>query len=238
MNKEELIQAYLRNKLSKEKKAECDHLFKTDKDFRKEVEFHKDMKAAFSELERERIKAKLQKFETELHTPKQKTYTKWLVAASVLILIGIGAMTFLNNSADSDQLYMAYFEPYENVVQPITRGQSIENMKTEVFIAYEKAEYEKAAQGFNKLYQTTKESYYLLYEANALMANDQPKKAIPLLKKQLAAKDAFAKKSRWYLALAYLKTKKPEKAKEFLREIMKNQSYKSDEAKNILGKLK
>lgn len=238
MNKEELIQAYLENKLSKEKKAECDHMFETDADFRKEVQFHKDMKAAFSGLERERIKAKLQKFESEIHMPKQKTYTKWLVAASILIIIGIGAMTFLNNPVDSDQLYLSYFEPYENVVQPITRGESIENMKTEVFIAYEKAEYEKAAQGFNKLYQTTKESYYLLYEANALMANDQPEKAIPLLKKQLAANDAFAEKSRWYLALAYLKTKKPEKAKEFLREILNAQAFKSGEAENILGKLK
>lgn len=237
MNREELIQAYVSNKLGKEEKAEFDRLFENDPEFRKEVEFHKDLKAVFADLERKRIKTKLQNFESELKTGSQKSYAPWLVAASILVLVGIGILTMFNNPANSDQLYMAYFEPYENVVQPITRGQSIESMKTEVFISYEKKAYKKAAAGFQQLYETTGESYYLLYQANALMADGQPQKAVPLLKQHLAAKDAFAEKSRWYLALAYLKTNETKKAKIVLRNIVAGKTYKADDAKEILKEL-
>lgn len=237
MNREKLIQAYVLNKLGKEEKEEFDQLYEGDQDFRKEVEFHQDMAAAFSEMERKRIKAKLRKFEEELKSPKQKNYTPWLVAASVLIIVGIGLMNLFNKEENSNQLYMAYFEPYENVVQPITRGQSIENLKTTVFIAYEKQEYTQASEGFQQLYETTNESYYLLYEANALMADNQLEKAISILEKHVALEDEFVEKSRWYLALAYLKMEKIPQAKQLLQEIEHKNSYKAKDARAILKEL-
>lgn len=237
MNKDELIQAYIGNRLGKDKKAEFEALFENDQDFRKEVQFHKDLSAAFSDIERRRMKRKLREFENDLKTPKQNNYAPWLVAASILVIIGIGWMTFFNNPTNTDQLYMAYFEPYENVVGPITRGQSVQAMKTEGFVAYEKGEYEDAAQLFQELYANTGESYYLLYEANALMASDQMKKAVPLLEKHLAINDAFAGKSRWYLALAYLTTDETYQAKILLQKIVKYDGYKAEEAMEILDKL-
>lgn len=237
MNRDKLIQAYVLNKLGKEEREEFDQLYKNDAAFRKEVEFHQDMAAAFSEIERKRIKTKLQKFEEELKAPKPKSYTPWLVAASVLIIVGIGLMNLFDTDGNSDQLYMAYFEPYENVVQPITRGQSIENLKTTVFIAYEKQEYTKAAEGFHQLYESTDETYFLLYEANALMADNQLEKAIPILEKHVAMEDEFVEKSRWYLALAYLKTEKVSQAEKLLQEIKKRNSYKAKDASAILQKL-
>ena len=237
MNREELIQAYWRNKLDKAEKAEFDRLFKTDSEFRKEVEFHQDMSNAFSAMEREHLKNKLQEFESELKAPKQKSYALWLAAASVVLIVGVSLMTFFNTTADPGQLYADYFKPYENVVVPITRGESIESMKKEVFIAYEKEAYQKAATGFRQLYENTQEPYYLLYQANALMGADQVEKAVPVLREHMGHEDRFLEKSRWYLALAYLKIKETEKAKAVLRQIQQNHSYNSAEATRILKAL-
>ncbi len=236
MNQEEFIRSYLNSRLNETEKVEYKRLLATDPEFRKEVEFQTDLKATFSKMTGERMKAKLKTFEDELAPSKRKPYGIWLAAASVIVIIGVSLSLFLNNNASSDQLYMAYFKPYENVVQPITRGQSEEASKTEIFMAYEKGNYEKAEKGFQKLYETTNETYYLLYQANALMADHQLKKAIPLLEKQLAFNDEFAEKSRWYLALAYLKTGENTRAEELLREIVNKQGYKANAAKEILKK--
>ncbi|HET8809474.1 MAG TPA: hypothetical protein VFM65_04330 [Flavobacteriaceae bacterium] len=237
MKREELIQAFVEKKLGKEEKSEFDRLFETDPEFRKEVAFHKDLKTAFSTMERERLKTKLQQFESELKAPKQKTYAVWLAAACILVIVGVGLMTFFNKNSAPSQLYADYFEPYKNVVAPITRGETNETTKKATFVAYEKKEYEKAAKGFRALFENTEESYYLLYQANALMANNQIKEAVPLLEKHLAFDDKFADKSRWYLALAYLKTKEVEKVEKLLRKIVEENAYKTKEAKEILAQL-
>lgn len=237
MKREELIQAFVEKKLGKEEKAEFDRLFETDPEFREEVAFHNDLKTAFSTMERERLKTKLQQFESELKAPKQKTYAVWLAAACILVIVGVGLMTFFNKNTAPSQLYADYFEPYENVVAPITRGKTNETTKKYTFVAYEKKEFEKATKGFRTLFENTGESYYLLYQANALMANNQIKEAVPLLEKHLAFKDKFADKSRWYLALAYLKTKEVKKAEKLLRKIVEENAYKTKEAKEILAQL-
>lgn len=237
MNQEEFIRSYLNGRLNETEMAEYQRLLETDPEFRKEVGFQKDLKTAFSKLNSERIKTKLKKFEDEFTPSKRNHLTIWLVAASVLIIIGTGFITFFNNPTSPDKLYLAYFKPYENVVAPITRGQSTEALKTEIFLAYEKENYEKAAEGFNRLYESTNETYYLLYEANALMAKGKVKKAIPLLQKQLNFQDDFAEKTRWYLGLAYLETNQVKKAKKLLQEIVAAKSYNAKKAETILEKL-
>lgn len=237
MKREELIQAFVEKKLGKEEKSEFDRLFETDPEFREEVAFHKDLKTAFSTMERERIKTKLQQFETDLKTNSKKRYAPWLTAACILVIVGIGLMTFFNKNAAPSQLYADYFEPYENVVAPITRGETNKTTKKSTFVAYEKKEFGKATKGFRTLFENTGESYYLLYQANALMAAGQVEKAIPILKKHLALNDGFAEKSRWYLALSYLKTGQPENAEELFQEIVEKNAYKTEEAKAILKDL-
>lgn len=237
MKKEELTQAYLHNRLNEEGMTQFTTLLETDSKFQEEVAFHKDLNKAFSASEHLRLKTKLQQFEDELSTPKQNNFKWWLAAACILAIVGFGLMTFFNNAANPDQLYMAYFEPYKNVVQPITRGESIESLKAKAFWNYEKKEYEQASIKFQKLYETTGESYYLLYEANALIAIGQTKEALPLLQKQLAFKDSFSEKSKWYLALAYLEINNLKKAKVLFKEIVLAKTYKSDAAKAILDEL-
>jgi hypothetical protein len=251
MNREDLIQAHLHGRLDKKSRAEFDALYEKDPDFREEVQFGRDLDTAFSSLKKEELKSKLKGFEKELEpegkntsgvrylreSNKNSTYKKWLAAACVLVVVGIGLMFFFDKSSPNE-LYLAHFEPYPNVVNPITRGENKESLMDKTFFAYDNGNYEEAAAGFGKLFDQTGKSHFLFYQANAFLANEKPEKAIPLMEKQLAFNDGFTEKSKWYLALAYLKTGETEKAKRFFAEITERNSYKAEEAENILGELK
>ena len=246
MNREKLIQDFLNGRLNEQELAEFDALYKTDAGFREEVEFQKDLKASFSSVKRDELKTKLQGFEEELkskgkvrHLKTDKptsSYKKWLAAACILVIVGIGLMYFFDKPT-ANEIYFAHFKTYENVVNPITRGETGKNLADSSFISYEKGEYKKAAEGFAQLFSETGKSYYLLYEANAYLAYEKPEKAIPLLEKQLSYQDEFSEKSKWYLALAYLKTGEIEKAKTLFEEIKVAGSYKAEEAGEIIKDL-
>lgn len=238
MTREELIQSYLNNRLNENEKAEFRHLLQTDPEFEKEVSFQQDLKVAFSKMKAEAMKEKLKSIEDDLRPARRNAYTYWLAAASILIIVGIAFSLIFNNSGSSEKLYLAYFEPYENVVHPVTRGQENETLEAAVFQEYENGNYEKAVDGFKKLYENTKHGYYLLYEANAMMAQGKVENAVPILKEHLALHDVFGEKSRWYLALAFLETNETAKAKELFQEIVAAKSFRAEQAEAILEELK
>lgn len=247
MNREEQINAYLHHKLDPKGQEEVEVLYESDKEYKEEMDFQKDLMAAFASLEREQLKTKLQKFEEEIQneekTPNttskhEKVYKPWMLAAAcILVIVGLGVMGLFNKSADPQAVYSDYFKPYENVVYPLVRGETKKNVESITFIAYEAENFEGTAKNFHTLFENTGKSYYLLYEANAYLAQGKPKKAIPLLQKQLSYEDEFAVKSKWYLALAYLKTREMEKAKQLFKEVKAKGGFKAHEAKEIMSKL-
>jgi len=162
--------------------------------------------------------------------------TKWLAAASIVLLLGLSYFLLPDNKTDSNELFASYFEPYRNVIQPIERGTVQQDEKTLAFMAYEKGEYKKAIELFTKLYANSKESYYLFYNANALLKIEKPEEAVPLLLAHLKTKDTLTEKTNWYLALAYLKLKDKDKAKAVLKEVIAKGSYKTKEANELLEK--
>jgi len=141
---------------------------------------------------------------------------------------------FVNNQPSNDELFSSYFVPYKNVIQPIERGSSLQDEKTIAFTAYEKGDYKKAFTLFSKLYTVTNESYYLFYQANALLKLEKAKEAVPILIQHLSTKDTLVQKSRWYLALAYLKLNNENKAKEMLKKVVSDGDYKKKEANELL----
>lgn len=235
MNNEEFIHSYLNGQLGEAEKERLRNLFEIDASFKEEWLFQTDMRMVFLELEREQLREKIKAF--EFVSQRRKLMQTWLIAASVLLLLGVVTFPFFNYKTSTNKIYASYFEPYKNVVQPMMRGKTSTTLDAEAFSSYEISNYQKALLGFQKLYKTTGKTYYLLYEANALMANGKIKRAIPLLQKQLSFQDAFAEKSSWYLALAYLKTHQITKAKRLFEKIVSQKSFKAEESQLILKEL-
>jgi len=238
MKKDELIEKYLQDSLNANEQIEFDSLLKNDPEFKKEVNFHDNLKRVTEEDHDDEFRSMLFDFEAE-HEPRKvfklHQYSKWLVAASVILIAGLTYVLTLSNPT-SQELFAANFQPYENVVHPIVRGTEEQDQKTKAFIAYETGDYKLAVSLFSDLYEKDKQPYYLFYKANALLKLEKANEAIPLLKEHLQTKDTLNDKSTWYLALAYLKIDDKSNAKILLEEIIKSNKFKAEDAKKLLDK--
>ena len=237
MNKNEFIEKYIQNKLSAEEKRSFDKLVMQDAEFKEDVKWHENLKRVTEHKDDADFKTLISEIESK-QVVKSKNFTKWIAAASIVLVVGVSYFFFSNDNTNSNKLFTDYFEPYRNVIQPIERGNSLQDEKTLAFIAYEKGDYKKAITLFSKLYKSTDESYYLFYQANALLKLEKAKEAVPLLLEHLKTKDTLTPKSRWYLALAYLKLNKKEKAKISLKKVISDGKYKTKEARELLKKIK
>lgn len=226
---------------SQDQLMEFEQLLKTDLDFTSEVDFQKEVQRSLQKNEREEVK---QLFE-ELNTPKKQTKSKifklrpWLAAASIALLIGIGAWFLFFNSPNlnSDQLYASNFTAYDNVVHPIERGNQLEDLKTKAFTAYESKAYSEALELFKELRTNQNDSYIDFYSAMVLMQLNKQEEAIPLLQAYLAKEGPLKDRAIWYLALAFLKTDATDASKVQLKKLIALGSFKTEGAKALLAQL-
>ena len=232
-----LLEKYLIGKLTEEEELLFNEFLKKDTEKRLEVEFQLNLKKVASHVDEADFRKLITKIENQSRQPQiqKNKNTKWLVAASITLLLGLGY--FYNASqtkATNTELFATYFEPYRNVIHPIVRGTMQQDKQSMAFMAYENGDFAKAVLLFNQLYSTTKEPYYLFYKANSLLKLNKTKEAIPLLLQHLKTKDTLTEKTHWYLALAYLKLEDNKKAKQELQKVIDSGSFKKKDAKKLL----
>lgn len=242
MEFETLLEKYLQNTLTKEEELTFNEILKTDSEKKTEVEFQLNLKKVATHVDEEDFRNLVSEIE---HTVKRRqvhrtSYIKWLMAASIILLMGVGyfyatTVTKVSNT----ELFASYFEPYRNVVHPIVRSSEQQDAQSMAFMAYEGGDYEKAIRLLNQLYVSTQEPYYLFYSANALLQLNRAEEAIPLLLKHLTTKKTtLTERTHWYLALAYINIDDAKKAKEELEIVIDHRKYKTKEAEKLLNEIK
>ncbi len=250
MDKDELINGYFEGSLSESQSAEFERLRETDTGFAADFEFERELQSALKKEERQEIKSLFSNLDIETVADSKdsrfkKTETKvisirpWLVAASIVFLLGLGSWLLFFNSPDlnTDQLYAANFAPYENVVHPIERGEQLEDMKTRAFTAYEDADYSLALKLFKELQVQQNDPYISFYEAIVLMQLNKHQEAIPLLEGYIENDGQLKDRATWYLALAYLKQNNIAESKTQLEKLVKMGSFKEDASEALLNEL-
>jgi tetratricopeptide (TPR) repeat protein len=236
MNKDELIANYFLGNLTQEEQLKFEHLMQTNSDFKKDVEFQRDIKDAIFRHERQNLKHRLQRVEKTIIS-KNTNKIRWFVAAAVLVSLSVGYY-FLKSSYTNTELYAMYFEPAQNIIHPIVRDGVEDNVETKAFVAYQKKDYKLAAQLFDMVFQVNNTSEILFYEALCLMELNKIDQAIEKFEAHKKYTDLLSNKTNWYLALAYIKQNNIEKAKGILNLIIKNQeSYNIEKAKELFKKL-
>jgi len=236
MDKDTLIHKYFHQILTDQERVELETLLENDPEFKATFELEKDLHAVLVETGKEDLK---QQFEAYEHQESQQpeasspTFLRYAIAACVIIGLSVYGSKFFINTTNTDDLFAQNFEVYRNIVQPIERGEGLETLEQEAFFKYETKEYQAAIDGFEAEFSKTQKPYYLFYSANAYLALGDTKKAIPLLEKHQTFKDDFYEKSRWYLALAYIKEKN-KKSIPLLEEISASEGYRYKEAKSLL----
>lgn len=235
MDKQELIAQYITRKLSHEAQKEFDHLMVTDTEFAEEVAFQDNLKAVIEKEERDTVKLELQGFEAEEKSTFK--YKNWLVAASVIILLGLTTFLYFDNSIDTEKLYVENFEPYRNIVQPIVRGETNTDLRTKAFTAYETQNYDEALKHFNEMLKENPDEIIAFYKANTLLKLNKTEEAISILENNLKTKDSLDAKNNWYLALAHLRLNDVENARTILANLNTTSSFKNKAVKDLLKKL-
>lgn len=206
-------------------------------------EFERNLKKVITNEERKHKKKYLRTIETSLYTNNQKKKFNWRIAASILVLIGMGSyFTLFNKSLSNEELYQLHFSPYENVVAPIVRNQIELSNKAEVFSEYEQGKYQKSIEGFDKL--TTKDSVDVatinFYKANAYLQLKEFEEAQTLFNKIIENKNnEWRAESFWYLALISIKLNNVDVSVSYLQKLQKQnkKKFKSKEIEDLLNTL-
>jgi len=242
---EELIEKYFSNSLSGEEAVLFEKLLQKDPDFKEEFLFQKDLKKALERQERAEIALGLHELEKS-YDKKSNPLKKWLLAASIVLVMGLGYGVYHNHKIKQPEyLFATNFEAYRNVVKPIERGEQSEDIETKAFSAYENGAYYKAINLFNSVVPKDQE-YIQFYKGISFLALNKNTEAIELLlplankPDDKDAKFQWNAKANWHLGLAYLGDGQIEKAISQFSVVVNHPAcnYKKEEAKVILDKLK
>ncbi len=235
MDKELLIQKYLQGTLSETEQQWFQEYLEKDPSFADHIPFYEELHYAFAKADYTQTKSQLQSFYKET---RQSLWRKWSIAATVLILMSVGSLWFLNTMNSTETLYAHYFEPYKNVVQPIVRGEAKKTTKVLAFMAYDDGDYDTAIVYINQLLEDQPEAIFALYKANAQLQTDQTEAAITTLQSHIKKTDTIYAQAQWYLALSYLKLDNKEATKKHLRTLLQtNTSFKTKDAMALLKSL-
>lgn len=242
MDKELLLYNYFSNQLTEDQEQLFNTLLETDTDFKAQFDFEKNLKRVIKKAEHENLKAKLHGFEKEIEkevpvTKPKWAFGKWSMAASILILIGVGWFAYNSMSASNyHDLYNDNFEAYPNTVYTITRGAENQSSAREAFTAYELGEYEKAAAIFESAEQEGI-AHLDFYLAQSYLNLGKNEEAIELFAKVILEDDEFEAEANWYLALAYLKKEDKANAIAALKRQIKNYEFNRAKATTLLQAL-
>ena len=239
-----IIDRHFSNSLSPKEESEFIDLLHNDEKFKSDFAFVKDVQKVIYRNQRNDLKKILQNFEMDKPVISLfKRSKKWLVAASILIIVSLGFI-FVKNSfyPSPEKLFVQNYEPYRNIVLPVERGVNSNSIEQSAFVAYENGNYHKAINLFNSV-PNSNEQYILFYKSMCYMSLNKTNDAIYLLKAITASDTApnseinFNELANWYLALAYLNTGEVGEAnKQF--SLIANDTiavYKKEQSRKILN---
>lgn len=234
MEKEVLIQKYNRGELTPLEEAEFKRLLKTDTEFKALFKEFTDVNKVIESLEKDELKAQLKKLENKT---KQNNLKKWLIAASVIIFLGLGSSYYFIEKQDtSATLYATYFDVYPNVLAPVVRGEEELQPLSKAMLAYENGQYDKALELLETILVTNKNENIRFYKAMCLLNKSKTEDA--LLELNNLEETKFKQQVLWYKALIYLKQDNIKKSKEKLKEAIRiKHFFKLKEAKLLLEKI-
>jgi len=229
---EDLINKYFEKSLTEKELAVFNQKLETEPEFIAEFEFHKSVQTAIRSNERAELKSLLSSFEK----PKQKSiWWQYAAAAIVVILAGVGIFSYINSGSNNEELYLAYYQTYPNVVAPNVRGENENTLKNEAFIAYDAEDYKEAIRLFS---QIKNEEFAVFYSAISYLELDENPNAIQILESGKFSDSLYPFETyrKWYLALAYLKTNQKDKGKKILMELAESENLQKEKAIELLGR--
>ncbi len=244
MDKEQLLYRYFSNTLTPEQEQRLKDLLASDRTFKQQFDFERDLKRVIREKENTSLKVKLSGFEKDIskdvpvRTLPHTKYRKWAMAASIALIIGLGWIGYNNFAGpDYNALYQENFQNYPNTVYTISRSDSDETLERDAFVAYESGDFKKAADNLKTISKGNPNDYLDFYLGMSYLNLNQFKEAKTYFSNTIKAKSEFADEAYWYSALIALREKDTERAKEYLLKLTATNGYNQERAEQLLAEL-
>ena len=114
---EDLIEKYIQNRLSPEEVLMVEKLLKNDSDFEQELSLQANLTKAIIKEDDDNFRNLITELELKAKTENtisRRSYVKWLVAASILVLLGLSYfLTLYKNTDNQMALCRALVKQYE-----------------------------------------------------------------------------------------------------------------------------
>lgn len=170
--------------------------------------------------------------------PQQPSFR---LALAILVILAIAIPGYLAlQPSDTSALYADNFQPYPNVLAPLSRSDSDEMTELQKLMrSYERKDYNNALNQFNEYITQHPEEQNALkfYRAIIYMELDNLELAIADLEYVLDNNRDLVDQAKWYMALTYLKDNRPEDASLVLKDLSSPENPYGQQANEILKKI-
>ena len=230
-----LIQKALEDKLNPAE-AELLEVRKGDEDFMHELSLQTEMRNIVFTSGRNQVKSIIQSFEDKYQEEKptkiRKMRTRLAQTAILLLLLGIGLWWFVKPQG-TNLLFTAYYSPYANVVDPITKGKDADYSPYQL---YELGRYDEALLSIDNL-AASEERFF--YEGLTLMQLGSYASAELALQKALDLAGDLQPNIEWYLLMNQMALNNIPRSIASAERIVEETSHPYyQEAQEILQRLK
>ncbi|QCK15761.1 tetratricopeptide repeat protein [Mangrovivirga cuniculi] len=237
-----LIEAYFEDRLTPDEKKEFEQRRLEDFDFQKKVEDYLSIFRSIKESEKEDFQNKLKDWDDEIgsksKTTKFPAYMKYAAIIILLIIpIGLWQLGYFSNDLSTNEAYITYYSPYEDVITQ-RNGDQV-SLFLEGMEEYNNKNYEKAIEILSSFTAENPQSDMAkIYLGISYLETDENNAAISIFSDLKSNANGLPKElSHWYLAMAYLKTDNIVEAKNLLNSISESDHIFSGKADKLLSRL-
>jgi FimV-like protein len=240
----EIIERYLEGELSQEERLAFEARLHAETALAEEVALHQHLRTGIQASGRNRMLDMLAETDRKMpayHPPAQiipfgeAARSRFYQIAAAVILLLIPLYLVLDYNRRPNKLFAAYFSPHQAVM--VESGDPMAQAMQE----YQRQNYAQALPILEKmLSERANHDTTLFYQGNSSLALGKADEAISSFEKLTTDQaNPFYHEAQWYLALAYLKDKQPEKARNLLNSLSADANHPHQkQAAELLQKLK
>ncbi|NOX86531.1 MAG: tetratricopeptide repeat protein [Chlorobi bacterium] len=206
-NEFERIERYLTGRMDNKEKLDFEASLKTDPLLSKQTE---EVRALLHAIEEKKLREKLDDFHEELTAGERRVmsvrpFQKYIIAASVALLIGLGIWLLSVRKTPDEKLFSQYFKPDPGLITPMSTTSDYEFYRG--MVDYKQGKYKPAINRWNRLIEKKPDNDTLnFYLGVSYLAGGNSKKATDFLSKAVKYPNSILINEAWYyLGLAYLK---------------------------------
>ena len=168
----------------------------------------------------------------------QRTYAA--IAAAVALIVVTYFVIFQTENLTSREIYVEYYQPYTNLINPETRSDTPpaeESLLHEAMRHYDQRQYLDAVIAFGEMEDNDKQGLVWLYEGISLLELNRFEEAQTSLRKACEVDTGLVWQCQWFSGLGYLKEGDVNQATAIFEELMGSGNPYSNKANQLLTKI-